>query len=357
MIIFFKTKRFLSLAALLCIAVFFSCTTTIEQPPFLSSASNEASSSSFVESSSSLELSSSSSSNFSSSSSSSFSSSPSSSSTAPSSSSSLPSSSSSSEQIQSSSSREPRSSSSKGYEDYPPLEEGASGVKRGVTTRYWDGCRTSCSIARNCRACAKNGYDEVSPGESNAYACFDMAPFAINDTLAYAFAATLETTLPCGKCARLQFNDEWPYDASPLVTHRALKGKTLIVMANNTGTVGENHFDIMIPGGGLGAFDCFSEQIGSNPSDLGYRMGGLLSECMFDEDKSYGVPSNRFTLEMWQDCLTKKCHRAFDGKPKELLDGCLWQSSWLMAADNPNVYWTEVACPKALVEKYNSTQH
>jgi hypothetical protein len=297
--------------------------------------------------------------------------------------------------------------------DYPTLEPGAKGIKKGVTTRYWDGCRPSCSFVGNIdnkqkpwvigRACDKNGINEIPliylnprsdqwgtyytavpcakepdqvwpksqtykdwvsdhpsfPKESHAYTCFDMAPYAVNDTLAYAFAATLETTLPCGKCAQLQFNNEWTYDknqegnSKPRVTHRALKGKTLIVMANNTGTVGENHFDIMIPGGGLGAFNCFSEQIGS--SDLGHRMGGLLSECSYNEDTSYGVPSDRFSLAQWQDCLEKRCHRAFDGKPKHLLDGCLWHVEWFMAADNPEVEWTEVPCPKYLVEKYNST--
>jgi len=293
------------------------------------------------------------------------------------------------------------------YEDYfPTLEVGAKGVKKGVTTRYWDGCRPSCSYIGNIgnpnpwvigRACDKSGNNEIPllylnprsdqwgtyytavpcakeadqawpksqtyadwvsthpnfPKESHAYTCFDMSPHAVNDTLAYAFAATLETTLPCGKCAQLQFNNDWTYDSKPRVTHRALKGKTLIVMANNTGTVGENHFDIMIPGGGLGAFDCFSEQIGS--ADLGHRMGGLLSECSYNEDTSYGVPSDRFTLEMWQDCLEKRCHRAFDGKPKNLLDGCLWHANWFMAADNPEVEWIEVPCPKYLVDRYNST--
>jgi hypothetical protein len=304
------------------------------------------------------------------------------------------------------------------YEDYPTLEVGAPGVKKAVTTRYWDGCRPSCSFVGNIgtpnpwvigRACSKDGVGEIPliylnprsdqwgtyytatpcakepddawprsqtykdwvsahpdfPKESHAYTCFDMAPYAVNDTLAYAFAATLGTTLPCGKCARLQFNNEWSYDkrgdgeSKPRVTHRALKGKTLIVMANNTGTVGENHFDIMIPGGGLGAFDCLSEQIGlpkgSFPRELGHVMGGLLSECSYNEATEYGMPSDRFTLEMWQDCLEKRCHRAFDNKPKLLLDGCLWHVNWFMAADNPEVDWVETPCPKYLVDKYNST--
>jgi hypothetical protein len=179
----------------------------------------------------------------------------------------------------------------------------------------------------------------------------------INDTLAYAFAATSYSTLPCGKCARLQFNNEWTYDESPRANHRALKGKTLIVMANNTGTVAENHFDIMIPGGGLGAFNCFSEQIGINAaqeSQLGHRMGGLLSECSYNESDN-PKPSDRWTLTEWQTCLRERCHRAFDGKNPYLLEGCLWHVEWFMAADNPEAEWVETPCPQKLVDKYRST--
>jgi len=335
--------------------------------------------------------------------------------------------SSSSEEISSSSlsssSRPARSSSSKDYGDYPPLEIGDPKVKKGVTTRYWDGCRPSCSYIGNIdnnkkpwvinRACDKNGYNEMPllylevstqwetrytavpsaldhndtwakskdhddwasthpdfPKGSNAYTCFDMTPYTVNDTLAYAFVATQASTLACGECAALQFDGEWPYDmdkdgeSKSRVTHRALKGKTLIVMANNTGTVGENHFDIMFPGGGLGANDCFSEQIGlpagSKPTSLGHVMGGLLSECSYNEATEFGKPSDRFTLAEWQKCLSDRCHRAFDrltktGEKNILLEGCLWSADWLYAADNPNVNWTKVECPKYLVDKYNST--
>jgi len=337
---------------------------------------------------------------------------------------------SSSSEEQSSSSKVPRSSAAKTdsngntYEDYPTLEVGAPNVKKAVTTRYWDGCKPHCSWPEHignpkpwviAKSCDKSGYNEIpllfldprsqsknDPGiyygrtpsawdnnqatawlnsetykdwvqanpnftkNSLAYTCFDLAPYAVNDTLAYAFAATHERTLPCGKCARLQFNNEWTYDknyegnSKPRVTHRALKGKTLIVMANNTGTVGENHFDLMIPGGGVGAVNCLTEQIGLPPKEpsiekLGHVMGGLLSECSYNEDKSYGVPSDRFTLAQWQDCLEKRCHRAFDGKPKHLLDGCLWHVEWFMAADNPEVEWVETPCPKYLLDKYGST--
>jgi len=344
---------------------------------------------------------------------------------------------SSSSEPSSSSSRPARSSSAKTdgsgntYVDYPTLEVGAPGVKKGKTTRYWDGCKPDCAYYGSksfenkpkpwffAKACDINGRNEMPliylhpssdqwgtyynrvpnamrngegdtdwvksqtykdwvnthpdfPKGSFTYTCFDMIPFTINDTLAYAFAATDPETLPCGKCAALQFDGEWPYDldkdgeSKSRVTHRALKGKTLIVMASNTGTVDKNHFDIMFPGGGLGANDCFSEQIGlpkgSKPPELGFPDGGLLSECSYNVGTyaEYGKPSDRFTLEEWQKCLADRCHRAFDGLTKKgernyMLEGCLWSSEWFYAADNPNVDWKEVPCPQYLIDVYKST--
>ena len=344
--------------------------------------------------------------------------------------------SSSSKEISSSSSSEPPSSSSRParsssaktddngytYPDYPTLEVGAPGVKKGVTTRYYDGCKPSCSYYGNidnkqkpwtiARACDKNGKNEIPliykhhssdqwgtyynrvpnamepdadwvksqtykdwvnthpdfPKGSFAYTCFDMIPHTVNDTLAYAFVATDPETLPCGKCAALQFDGTWPYDmdkdgeSKSRVTHRALKGKTLIVIANNTGTVGKNHFDIMFPGGGLGANDCFTEQIGlpKGSSDLGMQMGGLLSECSYNIGTGvYGKPSDRFSLEEWQQCLADRCHRAFDrltkkGERNLMLEGCLWSAEWFYASDNPNVDWKEVDCPQYLLDMYKS---
>jgi hypothetical protein len=89
-------------------------------------------------------------------------------------------------------------------------------------------------------------------------------------------------------------------------------------------------------------------------------MGGLLSECSYNEGdvmEKYGQgrPSDRWELEAWQNCLRDRCHRAFDDKPKHMLDGCLWHVEWFMAADNPEVNWVETPCPKELVSKYNST--
>jgi len=357
---------------------------------------------------------------------------PPSSSEEPSSSSSEPSSSSvpsSSSSEPSSSSRGPRSSSSKTdkegytYEDYPTLEEGQPGVARaqpGGITRYWDGCKPSCSRAENlfqengtrspngfARNCDRNGKEmplyyrlnpveptwaeyiatpnacvpemmqqwtqsedyakwaSANPGfpsgaQSTAYICSDdQIPYAVNDTLAYAFVAN--TAGNCGKCFQVQFRSDWEYGAAR-PSHKAIAGKTLIVMVNNFG-VGKDAFDIMIPGGGLGAFDAFSEQIGTTPANLGERMGGLLAECVFGSrnypysDPRGGLtPHERATLGESKDCLEAKCRRVFDEKKHPtLLKGCLWHVNWFEAVDNPEGFKTEVPCPQYLIDRYGST--
>jgi len=358
---------------------------------------------------------------------------PPSSSEEPSSSSSEPSSSSvpsSSSSEPSSSSRGPRSSSSKTkdgytYEDYPTLDDkNAERAQPGGITRYWDGCKPSCSYAQNvflkdmttrsphgfARNCDRNGkemplfyrMDPVQPtwaefiytpnacnpsnthewtqsttyrewtaahpdfpsgvAHSAAYICSaDQIPYAVNDTLAYAFVANNAGN--CGKCFQVQFRGDWEYGAAR-PSHKAISGKTLIVMVNNFG-VGDDAFDIMIPGGGLGAYDALSEQLGKNPDDLGYRMGGLLSECIFEGRDSRNPPDysnpkvglnphERATLEESKDCLRAKCNRAFNNNPT-LLKGCLWHVDWFEAVDNPEGFMKEVECPKYLIDRYGST--
>jgi hypothetical protein len=294
------------------------------------------------------------------------------------------------------------------YVDYPTLEEGAPSVKVGWASRYWDGCKPHCSwpdnvetsqpwdICRNCdrnnkempayflnsnpnwageylgtsNACDNNvphmekwknspAYAEWKtanpdyPG-SAAYTCWDMTPHVINDTLAYAFAATPKDGVNrCGKCYMLQFDgDDRKNPGRGRDTHKALKGKTLIVMSNNTGGLEPNQFDIMIPGGGLGDFDAFTDQIGVPKADLGETFGGLLSTCIFDVDY-YKTP-----MEVLIDCVRQKCNSIFGGnKPKELLNGCLFMTDWYMAADNPTLIYKEVQCPQYLTDKYKSGIH
>jgi len=309
----------------------------------------------------------------------------------------------------SSSSKATRSSSAKTdsygntYVDYPVLEEGAKGVSPGWATRYWDGCKPHCSWLGNiidpknpkpwngiCKNCDKNnkevttyrkhpswtdglywaGYLSVpsSCEGGTTYACWDMAPIAINDTLAYGFAAMNPEIAECGTCYQLVFDGYW-YDEPemPRTTHRAIKGKTLIVMASNIGAdVKYNvemkngkkgtQFDIMIPGGGVGAFNSFSDQLGLTVKDMGVGFGGLLSNCIEGGLANMGIRdgSHRATLDQWQECLRNECKRVFNGKAKELYNGCMWHVDWLMAADNPTLHYQKVECPKYLKDKYYS---
>jgi len=305
------------------------------------------------------------------------------------------------------SSRGGRSSSAKTdsngntYEDYPALEEGAKGVSPGWATRYWDGCKPHCSWLGNivdiqnpkpwngiCKNCDKNNkeistyYEDPKNSDwwasylsvpsscdgGSTYACWDMAPIAINDTLAYGFAAMNPEIAECGTCYQLEFDGYW-YDepAMPRPTHRAIKGKKIIVMASNIGgdvmynvTMKNGkkgtQFDIMIPGGGVGAFNSFSDQLGLTVADMGVGFGGLLSNCIEGGLAEMGIRdgSHRATLEQWQECLRNECNRVFNGKAKELYNGCMWHVDWLMAADNPTLYYTKVECPKYLKDKYYS---
>ncbi|MCL1956171.1 MAG: hypothetical protein FWF63_02510, partial [Fibromonadales bacterium] len=226
---------------------------------------------------------------------------------------------------------------------WPTLKEGQSGVLKGWGSRYWDGCKPHCALRNNidtnatpfkiCRNCNKNnkeiptftlspdievhyqewdkqiavwwlGYKEtVSSCEKDgiSYVCWDMAPLALNDTLAYAFVAGTLKKPVCGHCFQVQF-DGGNHGNDIKDAHRKLKGKTLIVMATNTGgDVEEGQFDIMVPGGGPGMFDSFAEQIGVPKNQLGEGFGGFLTTCQ-REINDYNKPA-----EVYQECVRKKC--------------------------------------------------
>ena len=220
-----------------------------------------------------------------------------------------------------------------------------------------------------------------APDVSGGHICVaDQIPYAVNDTLAYAFVAN--SIGNCGKCFMMQFDDQWYGDGGAAggirPTNKALRGKTLIVMVNNFG-VGETEFDIMIPGGGVGACDfAFEDRLGINRSNniiLGKPFGGLLDECTFGTYPAnranpnfeeigtgfVGGPQNggieRYTLKEVQTCLRAKCKRTFL-KPNidpAYYKGCEWHVDWFMAADNPDTFFKEVDCPKYLVDRYRST--
>jgi len=95
-------------------------------------------------------------------------------------------------------------------------------------------------------------------------------------------------------------------------------GKELIVQVTNTGgDLGNNHFDLQMPGGGVGIFDGCSSQFPGSYS-WGQRYGGISqrSECA--------------------------------NLPAVLQAGCYWRFDWFQNADNPQMSFKQVACPSAL---------
>lgn len=259
----------------------------------------------------------------------------------------------------------------------------------GWSSRYWDACKPHCSWPGNvdtssvaalqadhgpARNCNINDFEipawtlsynvqqywkgyqgttsactsERGGGSGGAFTCTDMAPVAVNDTLAYAFVAGPGSGVKgCGKCYHLQFNGG-NHDNNIKATHKALKGKHLIVMASNIGhDVEEGQFDMMVPGGGVGQFDALSMQVGVPTSKLGVTYGGFLTTCQ----QSLGYDA---AVAKYQSCIIEHCDSVF-ANHSNLLRGCKWFAEWYMAADNPTYNWEEVECPQYLIDKYSST--
>ena len=197
------------------------------------------------------------------------------------------------------------------------LVQGAAADDTGTTTRYWDCCKPSCGWAGKGFAvgpvvsCDKNDRPLNDNGGS-AFMCSSQTPWAVNDTVAYGYAAVriaggTETSWCC-QCYALTF------------TSAPLQGKTLVVQATNTGgDLGSNHFDLAIPGGGVGNFNACTQQYGAPPNGWGDRYGGVHSKA---------------------DC---------ESFPEALKAGCNWRFDWFQGADNPAVTFTQVACPSELV--------
>jgi len=220
---------------------------------------------------------------------------------------------------------EPPSNPGPGDGGSPGIPGGFSG--NGVTTRYWDCCKPSCSwngksshVNQPVFTCDSNGNRQsdfnIQSGciGGSAYMCSDQTPWAVNNSLSYGFAAASlvggSEDSACCTCMKLTF------------TSGPVSGKQMIVQLTNTGSdLGSNHFDLAIPGGGFGIFTqgCPS-QFGS-----GYSWGA-----------QYGGISNA------ADC---------NGLPQSLQAGCNWRFNWFQNADNPSVSFVQVACPQAITDK------
>jgi hypothetical protein len=101
-------------------------------------------------------------------------------------------------------------------------------------------------------------------------------------------------------------------------TSGPIAGKVMIVQVTNTGgDLGNNHFDLQMPGGGFDLFDGCTNQFGSS-SNWGAQYGGVSSRA---------------------DC---------DNLPAVLQSGCYWRFDWFMNAHNPTISFKQVTCPSVL---------
>lgn len=266
-----------------------------------------------------------------------------------------------------------------------PIAGGASG--KGHGTRYWDCCMPHCAWVENTSTVSKVcsvenqvtpvavSYDGGQPQTTSrsgceqrdgVYTCYDQSPWAACEDLAFGFAAVpLSGPDACGSCFQLEFdgrNQQVQYDqnAEPDPGSAQLLGKTMIVMASNTGgDVGGGQFDIMIPGGGLGIFQqgCQNQWGSLDSAVYGATYGGMREACRAEDQAAQEQSQNyrpHMPLEEMKACVKNRCNQAFGANDAQvhLLEGCEFYADWMGAADNPTFSYQQVECPQALIERY-----
>lgn len=204
----------------------------------------------------------------------------------------------------------------------------SSTADSGITTRYWDCCKPSCAwpgkaqVSEPVRTCNRQDLwpSPLDPnaqsacGNGEAYTCSNNGPWAVNDNLAYGFAAAKLAGKSerdwCCACYELTF------------TTTELRGKKMIVQATSTGgDLEQNHFDIAMPGGGVGYYTqgCAKQFPGVWQ---GAQYGGYTQRSDCDR-----LPAGQFR------------------------DGCYFRFDWFKNADNPRVDFREVSCPQAMIDR------
>ncbi|XP_037025249.1 endoglucanase-5-like [Bradysia coprophila] len=133
-------------------------------------------------------------------------------------------------------------------------------------------------------------------------------PWAINDHLSYGFAAAYiegqDENDWCWGCYELSFT------SGPVV------GKRMIVQVTNTlEALGPVHFDIQMPGGGVGGVNGCAPQWSPPYDGWGEQFGGVsnITQC--------------------------------DQLPEELQSGCRWRFQWFEDANNPDFTFIPFECP------------
>jgi hypothetical protein len=163
--------------------------------------------------------------------------------------------------------------------------------------------------------------------------CWNGAPFQVGPNLSYGFVAASGGNYSCGRCYQFQFNGSGHNNVS-----NNLSSKAMIVQVINNGGVAGDQFDLLIPGGGVGALNACGTPGGNqwmvNNSDLGAQYGGFLANCGGD-------------INAKKSCVMNKCNQIFANRA-ELLAGCTWFVNWFEVADNPNLVAKEITCPQLL---------
>jgi hypothetical protein len=108
-----------------------------------------------------------------------------------------------------------------------------------------------------------------------------------------------------------------------IFTSTSIAGKQLIVQVTNTGgDLGNNQFDLQMPGGGFGLFDGCETQF-PGPYVWGQTYGGVSQRS---------------------DC---------NNLPPVLQSGCFWRFDWFEDANNPTMVFTAISCPTVLTANTN----
>ncbi|KAF8741767.1 Glycoside hydrolase family 45 protein, partial [Rhizoctonia solani] len=199
----------------------------------------------------------------------------------------------------------------------------------GQTTRYWDCCKESCgwsgkaSVSAPVQSCGINNNplsdNNVQSGcnGGGAYACANHSPFAVNDSLAYGFAAVniqggTESSWCC-QCYELTF------------TSGPVSGQKMIVQTTNTG-------------GDLGNVRSIRPGLTQLIKDNRIRIFGQGCAAQ------YGAPSTGWGAQYGGVSSIAECSQL----PSALQAGCQWRFNWFKGADNPSVTFQQVTCPAAL---------
>ena len=84
------------------------------------------------------------------------------------------------------------------------------------------------------------------------------------------------------------------------------------------------------------------------------RAQGFLSRCQqLHPDESGAPKTTEATYEQMKGCVRSMCDSAFANRDgfATLLRSCHWYVDWYELADNPNLSYRSVTCPRAIDER------